>query len=205
MNCSDEKEYWEVIWEKFRAGDRRAFEIIYSEYVDALFAYGSRITHHRALLEDAIQDLFIEMYTYGGKLRKPQSLEFYLYKSLKRIIYRKLKEKYRFTHPDQLVELFELKFPVEEMEPDDQEERIRPLQDELTNLNPAKREILFLKFNSGLTYKEIGELLRINPDTVKKQVARVLKLLRGKLGEEFLELFVLFLRRKNEGTKRLRD
>src|SRR5690554_5020341 len=100
MNSSADGIYWEQIWDRFKTGDRRAFEIIYNEYIDALFAYGSRITSHKALVEDAIQDLFLDVYTYGKRLRKPESLEFYLYKSLKRIIIRKLKEKYRFTHPD---------------------------------------------------------------------------------------------------------
>ncbi len=195
MSRTDEKEYWELIWEKFRAGDRRAFETIYNEYVDALFAYGSKITPHRALVEDAIQDLFIDMYNYHSKLRNPGSLEFYLYKSLKRIIFRKLKEKFRFTHPEQFVEHFDLKFPLEEVELDELEEHTGMLQKELRGLDAKKRELLFLKFNSGLTYKEIGELLNCKPDTAKKQVSRVLKLLRGKLGEDFLELFLVCLRK----------
>jgi RNA polymerase sigma factor (sigma-70 family) len=65
----------------------------------------------------------------------------------------------------------------------------------LENLDAKKRELLFLKFNSGLTYNEIGELLDCKPDTVKKQVQRILKFLRGKLGEDFMELFVVFFRK----------
>ena len=195
MNRADEKEYWELIWEKFKAGDRRAFETIYSEFVDALFAYGMKMTPHRALVEDAIQDTFLDVYHYGSRLRNPGSLEFYLYKTLKRIIVRKLKEKYRFAHPDDFVTQFDLKFPLEESELEELEERTGMLKSELENLDAKKRELLFLKFNSGLTYNEIGELLHCKPDTVKKQVQRILKLLRGKLGEDFLELFVMFVRK----------
>jgi DNA-directed RNA polymerase specialized sigma24 family protein len=86
MDRSDEKGYWEFIWDKFRTGDRRAFELIYTEYADALFSYGSRITHHQALVEDAIQDTFLVVYNQGSRLRKPESLEFYLYKTLRRIV-----------------------------------------------------------------------------------------------------------------------
>ncbi len=195
MNRNDEKEYWALIWEKFRAGDRRAFEIIYSDFVDALFAYGLKMTPHRALVEDAIQDTFLDVYNYGSRLRNPGSLEFYLYKTLKRIIIRKLKEKYRFAHPDDFVAQFDLKFPLEENELEEMEEQTGMLKSELKNLDAKKRELLFLKFNSGLTYNEIGELLDCKPDTVKKQVHRILKLLRGKLGEDFLELFVMFVRK----------
>jgi RNA polymerase sigma factor (sigma-70 family) len=185
VNRTDEKEYWEYIWNKFRTGDRRAFETIYNEYVDALFAYGMRLTPHKMLIEDSIQDMFLAVYSHGGSLRKPESLEFYLYKTLKRIIHRKVKEKYRFTHPDQFTEQFDLQFPLENSEPEEWEEHSAMLQKELQSLNTKKRELLFLKFNSGLTYNEIGKLLELKPDTVKKQVLRLLKFLRTKLEEDF--------------------
>lgn len=195
MHRTDENEFWELIWEKFRSGDRRAFETIYNEYVDALFAYGTKMTSYQALVEDAIQDTFLDVYNYGSRLRKPESLEFYLYKTLKRIIIRKLKEKYRFTHPDDFLLQFDLTFPLEETELEELAEHTEMFQEELKNMDAKKRELLFLKFNSGLTYKEIGELLDCKPDTVKKQVHRILKFLRGKLGEDFLELFLVFFRK----------
>lgn len=195
MDRTDEREFWNLIWEKFRAGDRRAFETIYNEYVDSLFAYGLKMTPHRALVEDAIQDTFLTIYHSGSRLRKPESLEFYLFKTLKHIVIRKLKEKYRFTHPEDFVAQFDLKFPLEESELEDLAEHTGMLKEELENLDARKRELLFLKFNSGLTYNEIGTLLDCKPDTVKKQVQRILKLLRGKLGENFLELFVVFYRK----------
>lgn len=192
---ADNKEYWQIIWEKFRAGDRGAFETIYCEFIDVLFSYGSRITSDRPLLEDSIQDLFIDIYTYGTGLRKPESLEYYLFKTLKRIIYRKLKEKHRFTHPDQLVEHFDLKFPLEESKENITDEQLQKLQSELINLDAKKRELLFLKFNSGLTYKEMGKLLNMKPDAVKKQVYRLLNNIRGKLGKMYLELSVFCFRK----------
>lgn len=191
-----DREYWQIIWEKFRSGDPSAFETIYNEYVDALFSYGSRITSHRALLEDAIQDVFIDIYSYGSALRKPESLEYYLFKTLKRIIYKKLKEKYRFTHPEQLVEQFDIHFSLENTERDISDEHILKLKKELQNLESKKRELLFLKFNSALTYNEIGKLIGLSPDAVKKQVHRLLKYLRGKIGDGNLNLFLLIFKKE---------
>ncbi len=199
MNRTEEGAYWQVIWDKFKAGDRRAFETIYNEYVDALFAYGSRLTSHRALVEDAIQDLFFDVYKYGKKLRKPASLEFYLYKTLRRIIIRRLKEKYRFTHPDLFMEQFDLKFPLENISSEDLDEQIELLQKELVNLDEKKRELLFLKFNSGLTYIEIGALLDCKPDTVKKQVKRILKKLQVKVKNKIISL--LTITHKNQAIR----
>ena len=65
VKIPSEREYWQGIWEKFKYGDQKAFEIIYNEYVDVLFAYGSKITCDKSLVEDSIQDLFIDIYTYN--------------------------------------------------------------------------------------------------------------------------------------------
>ncbi len=194
MDSLADKEYWQIIWKKFRAGDRGAFETIYNEFVDVLFSYGARITTDRALLEDSIQDLFLDICRYGSGLRKPESLEYYLFKTLKRIIYRKLKEKYRFTHPDQVVEQFDLVFSLEEASEDHTEEQLLQLREELRQLDAQKRELLFLKFNSGLTYKEMGKLLHLHPNTVKKQVYRLLSAIRKKMGKRSLELFLIMRR-----------
>jgi len=59
MDPLAEKEYWQIIWDNFQKGDREAFQTIYNEFVDVLFSYGSSITVHRSLVEDAIQDVFI--------------------------------------------------------------------------------------------------------------------------------------------------
>ena len=186
-----EKEYWQIIWDKFKAGDKNAFATIYNEFVDVLFDYGAKICLDKALVEDAIQDLFIDIYKYNIRLSHPEYLEFYLFKSLKRIIFRKLKEKRKFDLVDGSLEKFNLKFFIEEeSQNDDLEGLINLLQLEIKNLDPQKRELIFLKFNSGLTSAEIGELLNLKPETVKKQIQRLVKNLRKKISETVL-FFIL--------------
>ncbi len=188
MNTSANRKYWQQIWENFKAGDRNAFETIYNEFVEVLYAYGNKITSNRNLLEDSIQDLFIDIYKYGGELRQPEYLEFYLFKSLKRIIIRKLKQNQKLDLTNDFIEQFSLSFSLEETDEKELLERnILILQNELKSLDAQKRELLFLKFNSGLTYIEIGEMLDMKPDTVKKQVQRLLKHIHNNLAKEMNE------------------
>lgn len=161
MVKNTEKEYWQSVWDKFRDGDREAFKTIYNEFIDVLFAYGSKITTNTCLLEDAIQDVFVDVYTYGQKLRHPEFLQYYLFKSLKNNIVRKLKENRRFESSNNDELAFELKFPIEEQDNEELDEQLLLLQKEIKNLDSQKREVLFLKFNSGLTYTEIGLFLKI--------------------------------------------
>ncbi len=186
-----DKEYWHLIWKNFKSGDRGAFHVIYHEFVDPLFSYGLRITSDRDLVKDAIQDLFIDIYNSGTTLRKPESLEYYLYKTLKRIIIRKLVEQKKYISVQEINDVFELDFKLEEeFLIGEEEEQLTVLRNELSDLKPTKRELLFLKFNSGLTYKEIGKLLDIKPNTVKKQTYRILEKLRKKMVPEFIAILL---------------
>lgn len=195
MEKDAERKYWDIIWKKFKAGDRQAFETIYNEFIDVLYAYGSKISSNKNLVEDSIQDLFIDMYNYGSKLKKPEYIEFYLFKSLKRIIIRKLQENQKLDFMEDSLEQFNLTFVAEDVsEKQILEKQYKFLQHELKNLDTKKRELLFLKFNSGLTYVEIGEMLDIKPDTVKKQVQRLVKHIQKKLGSSAIELFILSMK-----------
>lgn len=192
MDKSIDAEYWQLVWSKFKSGDKTAFKTIYTEFSDSLFSYGARITSDRELLKDAIQDLFVNVYTYGSNLRKPELLEYYLFKTLKRIIIRKLEEKKQYSSIQEFPSIFNLIFSIEEENMNDEnDEAIQLLNAEVSSLKPLKRELLFLKFNSNLTYVEIGKLLDIKPDTVKKQVHRILKHLRRKIGAEITVFWLI--------------
>ncbi|MGV8138041.1 MAG: RNA polymerase sigma factor [Mangrovibacterium sp.] len=185
-----------MIWDNFKAGDRTSFEIIYNEFSDVLFAYGSRILSDKELLKDSIHDVFVDIYRYGSELRNPESLEFYLFKTLKRNIIRKLKQARLTPLTDENITTFDLKFDLEDeiMQDDPDSDRVVLLQKFLQLLDHSQREILFLKFNSGLTYPEIGKLLNLKPDTVKKQVYRLLDHLRSEMGNDMIGLLCILRR-----------
>ena len=192
------KDYWKFVWNNFKSGDRASFEIIYNEFAGVLFAYGSRITSDKDLLQDCIQDVFVDIYQYGSELRNPESLEFYLFKTLKRNIIRRLKKDRLTQLADENSAPFELSFNLEEemIREEKESKRLYRLQELLHSLSSTQRELLFLKFNSGMSYPEIGKLLDIKPDTVKKQVYRLLNYLREQAGNDLLELFFICRLRK---------
>ncbi|MBW8334210.1 MAG: sigma-70 family RNA polymerase sigma factor [Prolixibacteraceae bacterium] len=187
------KEYWQLVLYKFKTGDRDSFEEIYNEFAGQLFAYGSKITTDRELLKDCIQDLFIDLYKYNPTIRNAELLEYYLYKSLKRLIIKKLKKDKRLEGFGDEHTSFDLIFSAEtDSFPDElMNEQINLLQNALKTLDDKKRELLFLKFDSGLNYSEIADLLDMRPDTVKKQIYRILQYLRGKFAHKVLELLMV--------------
>ena len=69
---------------------------------------------------------------------------------------------------------FDLKFQAEQdiHDIESNELRVNALRKILQTIDPQKRELLFLKFSTGLNYSEIGELVGMTSDAVKKQVYR---------------------------------
>ena len=180
-NFFKDKTYWISAWARFNSGDRFAFEEIYSEFIDVLFSYGSKMTNDKELIKDSIQDLFIDLYRSKINLHKPESFEYYLFKSLKRLIQKKIKGKNKtrdFENQDFIA--FELSFDLEEdyIQKESENSKLKILQEIVNELSPKSRELLFYKFNSNLTYKEIGKLIDINSDAVKKKIYRIITSLR---------------------------
>src|SRR5688500_10958520 len=78
------------IWNKFKSGDKRALSYIYSRYFEKLYNYGSRITDDFGLVEDSIQDLFVEFWNNREEIADVRNIKSYFYKSLRRKIIYKL-------------------------------------------------------------------------------------------------------------------
>ena len=199
INAIKDRFHWLEVWARFRMGNRDAFGEIYEAFIDSLFAYGCKMTRDRELVKDCIQDIFIDLQRMNPNLHHPEYIEFYLFKSLRNSILHRFKEnKKTDSLPIQEMAVFGLQFNIEQDDFDPEWDRLRieKLKTILQTLDTRKRELLFLKFSTGLNYSEIGQLLEMNPDTVKKQVYRTLDHLRNKFGSQLMELMLIWGREK---------
>jgi RNA polymerase sigma factor (sigma-70 family) len=189
-------EDWSVIWKRFKEGDLNAFQLIYDGFLSNLYAYGSKLAPGFDLLDDCIQELFLEIYTHRKNLKNPENLEYYLLTALRRIIFRKIKKENRFTNLEgNLTKAFLFELELDNYENENfKEERIKVVKNALAELNSSQREILYLKFYNNLSYIEIGELLGVRPDSAKKQVYRIIEHLRIDLANRILNLFSICFR-----------
>ena len=83
------KEQEQALWREMITGDKRAFENIYKQYFHSLINYGFRITQNEDLIEDAIQDIFLNLWNNKSHLSEVNEVKFYLFRSLKNRIVRK--------------------------------------------------------------------------------------------------------------------
>ena len=187
-------DYWQIIWRNFKDGSTEAFEQIYNGYIDVLYRYGTKISSNEDLVKDSIQQLFLELYSSRKRLSNPDSIEFYLLKALKRIIiHKEIRESKYFEYQDLVLPTFDIELDIENkiVSSEREQSKLNLLNEILKSLPPEKKELLYLKFYSGLNNQQIGAMTGMKSDTVQKQIIRILKKLQVNFIDRFLELFVL--------------
>lgn len=181
---------------RFKEGDLNAFQQIYDGFLPNLYAYGKKLAPGFELLDDCIQELFLELYTHRKNLSTPENLEYYLLKSIRRIVFHKIKKENRFINlEDSLTKSFLFELELDNYTNEDfKEEKIDLVKSALSELTTNQREILYLKFYNNLNYNEIGDLLGVRPDSAKKQIYRIIERLRTDLSGQILNLFAVCFR-----------
>lgn len=169
------------LWADFIDGKPKAFEAIYNTNVDSLFAYGMKIYPDYDLVKDCIQDVFIDMFENRNRISSPNNLKFYLFKVLKRTIFRKIKKERIYGDlEEQKRELFNPNYDIETTTIANEIDNNKSIliTECLKALTSRQQEILHLRFIIGFTYQEISEIIDIDHNSVRKQVYRAIKKIR---------------------------
>lgn len=140
-----------------------------------------KLNPDKDFVKDCIQDVFLDIYEHKSQLSIPKNINFYLFKALKRTLFRKLKKERK---NDGLNDLNQTYFVTEyNIESETIDKEIEKRNKRIINLitkelTSKQQEILYLKFNKGFSYIEISEIVGIDHNSVRKQVYRAIKKLR---------------------------
>jgi len=185
------------IWDKFRAGNSNAFEIIYERHINILANYGRRICSDDDLVKDAIHDLFIDLWKRRTNLGATDSIKYYLIKAYRRNLVKKIiADKKLETHNDSNglnIGDFELSHEISIIKAEIEEEKLAQLNKSLEELPPRQKEALFLRFYTGLNYTEISKIMDVNQQSAYNMVFRGLEVLREKMTYSLSSLLFLLL------------
>lgn len=164
-------------WRRFIAGDDQSFAVLYHAYFSVLFAYALKLGFNKETCKDAIQDVFFKIYVSRNKLTHIQQIEFYLIRSLKNRLFdlhydeQKIQD---IDYHDIFVE--NERNIVEQMIDEEKEVQLKQeLTNLLQNLPPRQRKIVHYRYQFNLSYAEIGEIMHLSADAVKKNLYRALK------------------------------
>ncbi|MBN9379952.1 MAG: sigma-70 family RNA polymerase sigma factor [Chitinophagaceae bacterium] len=189
MNTADQNI---MLWESFRKGDKEAFAALFREHYGILYRFGNKFTTDTELLEDSIQELFIEL--WQAKSQAPVlSVKAYLLKSLK---YKLLKA---FRHNGKILPIhdngdipFELSHETLLISQQESDEKKRQVIRALERLSHRQKEIIYLKYYQNLSYEEVSEIMNINYQVARNLLYQAIKSLKNMLAGP-MELFLFFL------------
>jgi RNA polymerase sigma factor (sigma-70 family) len=181
-----------MLWESFRKGDKDAFADLFRRYYETLFRFGSKFTTDTELLEDCIQELFIEL--WQAKSATPVlSVKAYLLKSLKYKLLRVFRQKGKILplldNGDVAFEWSHESLLIAEQE---NAEKKQMVLNALGRLSNRQKEIIYLKYYQNLSYEEVSEIMNINYQVARNLLYQAIKSLKSLLAGS-LELFFFFL------------
>lgn len=178
------------LWRAMKAGDKQALADIYQQEVDALFRYGCQITADQALVEDSIQDLFIELWKNRATVGDTDAIRQYLLVALRRKIIRQIKQGVNRTERHlKVVDVNAQAGAADQplLEAEETESRQQTVSNALRLLSNRQREILYLRYFEDLDYQHIATVLGINYQSVRNTASAGMKALR-----KILTLLTLF-------------
>lgn len=177
LPCSDQ-----FLWDALRMGDKKALDHIFENYISLLQWYGEKITKNQTVVEDSIQELFIELWNKKALLSSTTSIKFYLFKSLRRRIIKKLKTENwhggfisSWNIPD-----LQFDFSRESViigEEIDQAKK-KYISSVMSNLSKRQQEIIYLKFYEDLSASQIGEVMHLSIPSVYSLIGKAFATLR---------------------------
>ncbi|MDN5287984.1 MAG: polymerase [Mucilaginibacter sp.] len=164
-----------TIWLAFKEGSWEAYTQLYNQNFKLLNNYGYKFTKDVNLIEDAVHDLFIKLWTNRTNLSTPASVKNYLYKALRNIIFRKMQSQSRFTEiEDDCPFSFEVSFDHVVIANEEERALQNQIKSVIATLPHRQQEIIFLRFYEDFSYVEIADIMEINVNSAYKLLYKAL-------------------------------
>jgi len=175
---TDQLKFW---WLQSLEGDADAFKSIHNELFDSLYNYAFKWLQDNDLAGDAVQELFIRIWTRRGAIGPVDKVKPYFFTVLRRQMLNQLRNLQlkrmkisRMPQPD-------IDFSQEEMVIKNEERR--SLRDKimklLNDLPRRQKEAIYLHYFEEMDYSQIAEVMGINYQSVLNLTQKALQKLRS--------------------------
>jgi RNA polymerase sigma factor (sigma-70 family) len=169
-----------IQWSRFLLGDSKAYDWLYSKYIQSLYWYGLHFTSDGEVVKDCIQDVFTNLYRNRHKLVVPANVKVYLFVSLKNSLLRYLADN-RMYEREETVDAPFLLEPAVDDEYIDHEQIVRRekmIEKMLAILSPHQKEIIYYRFMQELQWDEVCKLMGMNYQSAQNLIQRALRKMR---------------------------
>lgn len=169
------------LWQAFKEGDKVAFGELYQRYVRVLYNYGYHFIANEELVQDAVQELFIDLWRLKATLADTTSVKFYLFRCLRRKIHlasgRKLAD---LADVDLYASLPSVEESIIQQEGTTLD--LKKLQYHLTILPVRQYEVIRLRFFEESSWSDIATIMEIDEQSARNLLQRAVAKLRQSYG-----------------------
>lgn len=160
------------------------FTLVYNKHKKPVYNFILKMTGRRDAAEDILQTVFLKYYENMNKIKNPERAPQWIYTVARNEIYQHMRNKYKaaityIESEDENRSEADLESELE------RKEISQMVKDEIEQLSNEHKEVILLKEISGLSYKEIAQILNITEDLVKSRLFKA----RKKLSEKLLKTF----------------
>lgn len=184
-----------TLWLSFKKGNDLAFSILYNKYVHKLYNYGMHSCRDKDLVWDCLQELFTRLWDRRERLGEVTCVNFYLFKSFRRLLVNRLTigKKFLISLNDREGKRFDFVPSTEDslIEEEWEIERNKKLRFSLHSLTKRQREAIFLKFFNQLSYQEVATIMNLHVDSVYNLISKSIDILRKKLKANAVVIMML--------------
>jgi RNA polymerase sigma-70 factor (ECF subfamily) len=178
--------------ERLKNRDEAAFEEVFKENFKSLHSYAIALLKDETVAEEMVQNVFFKLWERQEQITISGSIRAYLYRAVHNESLNHLKHmKIRRDH-----QLYVSHRGEERVDGGAKKVQLKELQEELhqalNELPEQCRTVFQLSRFEELRYREIADKLQISVKTVESHMGKALKLLRARLSE-FLILIFLFI------------
>ena len=170
----------DALLQRLRGGDQGAFDAIFRQWYGGLVRAAESMLRDRAVAEEIVQDVMLELWRRRESLDPKGSPKAYLYQSTRN---RALNHLRHLQVERKSVLLMDREEGREASAPAVimAKEMEVALREALSSLPPRCREVFELSRVRGLKYFEIAEALEISVKTVEAQMGKALRVMREHL------------------------
>lgn len=178
--------------ERLQKGDIDAFDLIYEKYSVKIYAFSLKYLRSTDEAEDLVQSVFLKLWENHKNLKKESSFKSYLFKIAYNDMcktFRRRNYKEKFIN-ETLYENFQSSSETEEgIDYHSILERVQQIVDKL----PERQKTIFLKSRQeGKSSKDIASELGLSPGTIDNYISETLKIIKIRLQDENLPVFLIF-------------
>ena len=176
-----------------KTGDESAFEQIYHQYKRPLYHFALRYLKDKALAEDAVQDVFVNLWKRKDTLDEELSVRGFLCTCMKHHalnILRTEGNRIRVAALSVADQSTDKNFTEQDVAFNESKSL---LEKGLQSLTDHKKKIFRLSFEQGCSHREIASRLGISEHTVRSQLSQSNKILREYLGKAISLMIALMI------------